>query len=307
MANDYTYDWLGEDWLKLKSQLLRLCVRHIGEMQAEDGSLHISHFHEYQEKVMADIQSRIPPDRNGLWSEALALLADFDSQAAPLEKDILGLAAGVTPAQALGKRLGFFLEDARREWYTLDTEESTARIKTWERLDRLSKKLLREQHSPEEAENIDRCTEPHFQEVHQHVKRHRAGNYNYPQKLVSIRDLFHIFCTCCRKKVPESEDCMDNYSSTREPGATLTEILFDGKAEDLLAKILARLSREHQEIIDAAFRLGRSDIGYLSESAYIRQNNITRAQFEAEKRVALQQLHIMFDRDYPQASAGVIS
>ncbi len=78
----------------------------------------------------------------------------------------------------------FYFEDARREIVSYEIDETPAKINTWERLNRLSRKLAIE------TDTANRCTEAHFEALLNKIREQYAKDYNYPHKLTSIRCLF---------------------------------------------------------------------------------------------------------------------
>jgi len=300
MRGQQTFDWLWKDWLKLKKQLIMLCTRHVGELLDGNGNFDEDGFERFKEQVMREIQNRIPDDHSGLWQESLALLARSDELERRLRKDLRHPSDKLSPAQILGRAMQFVLEQARRELAALETGESPARVKTWERLDRISRRLTA---ADENSASIDRCSEEHFQQVHAEIKTTHAGDYNYPQKLTSIRDYFYIFCDCCKQRADLlAEDASDAYSLTRGGLSSLTDTLFGGEAKNALATALTRLPAEQRTLLNAAFGLGLEPVGYISEKAYMRDKGINPTEYQYRKQKALENLWQLFEEIYPEAA-----
>ncbi|HID45793.1 MAG TPA: hypothetical protein EYP34_08570, partial [Chromatiaceae bacterium] len=255
MYEHRTFDWLWKDWRKLKTQLVRLCVRHVGLLLNSAGQYDSSRFPRFREEVLADIQGRIDEgDGSGIWRECLGLLAAFDQLQTTLQGVFRKPPKDLLPCQLLGRSLQFFLEDARRELAALETGETPARVKTWERLNRISLRLLNEQQADLSAE--ERCTEEHFRDIHAWIKAEYAGDYNYPQRLNNIRDFFYIFCSCCRNQSRRDPGSVpDEYALSTGGISSLSDSLFNGDAKEALLKALSQLEAEEMEILNVAFEL----------------------------------------------------
>ena len=301
MAAEYTFDWLGQDWLKLKSQLVRLCARHVDVLLDTEDQYSRAGFQRFRDAVLEELRQRAKPDKDasGLWSEALGLLAEFDALGPILERELGRKKAQADPVQVVGQCLRFFLENARRELYALETGETSGRIKTWERLDRISKSLVRL--DPERE--TDRCSDEHFSVLHAYIKEHHNQDYNYPQKLSSIKDFFHLFCECCRNRTVDVEQD-DVYSLTSGGISPLVDSLMDGRMEDILWQCLQQLTKQEMEIMNIEFKLDTTGVTYMSATAYRRETGISKRSYDMTKLKVLQQLLVCLGISDPMAVTG---
>ncbi len=313
MSNHHTRDWLGEDWLKLKGQLVTFCVRYVALLYDDDETYSSSLFSQFRDQLLSDLneRTRAGKDVAGLWGEALGLLARIDDFAPVLDKELGHIKKDISPAKVLGQCFGFFLEEQRRVWYAQELNETSARVKTWERLDRISKSLLRKEMQSQALEtanvdlHIDRCTEGHFKKLHQHIREHHRKDYNYPQSLNNIRDFFYLFCKCCRKRANVDLQQDDYYSLSKGGISTLVEKLFNTQSAEVLQQCLHQLNQEQSEILDIEFKLGIHSVIYHSATGYRKDKGMTKHAYDITKQQALRQLGECFENAYPQIGAGV--
>ena len=155
------YDWFGKDWPRLKKQLIMLsvsCSNLLFEDDSFTGSVSSQGFALFSSTLLADIRNRIVNDELGMWKEALSLFSSFDRVANMLNHDLSSAPQKetISSKQILGQNLRYYYEDARRELVAAEVDETPSKIKAWERLDRISRKLAKEK------KVTDRCTEEHF-------------------------------------------------------------------------------------------------------------------------------------------------
>ncbi len=74
-------------------------------------------------------------------------------------------------------------------------------VKTWERLDRISRDLCRK--SGDDLRGINRCTEAHFEDLLERLARDHPGDHNLPRTLETITGYFQEFCADCAETLPE--------------------------------------------------------------------------------------------------------
>lgn len=289
---NYQFDWLGKDWQKLKKQLVVLCTAHADcfsdkQLTTKDLELFVS-------TVLNDIKARSIQDEIGLWQEALALFINFDLLYKSLE-------SGLKPSfkdkdiifnQALGQSLNYFFEDARRELLALELDDSPARIKTWERLNRFSNKLAKNTH----FSNL--CSEEYFEYLLNVINQECAGDYNYPHKLDTIRSYFFKFSQDCKKLEVQADDSQLNCYSKEDIFNIIGEDLFSGKEKQILSQCLPQLDKQDLELLDVAFGLEINPTQYLSEKAYQKAKKYNKKQYEEAKTNALKNLNSLFDTQY---------
>lgn len=288
----YQFDWLGKDWQKLKKQLVILSVSHSSCFSTENQLL-VEDLRLFISVILSDINQRIVKDELGLWQEALPLFTNFDLLQ-KLINDGLKNTKGkdISFNQALGQNLKYFFEYARRELLALELGDSPARIKTWERLNRFSNKIAKN------ASFDELCSEEYFDYLLKAIKTQRAGDYNYPQKIDSIRQYFFKFSQDCKKleiQIDGSE--LDSYSKLNISVA-IGDDLFGSGEKETLQKCLLQLDKEDLELLDVAFGLEVSSAQYLSEQVYQQANGYTKRQYDEAKINALKNLSTLFDKQY---------
>jgi len=277
-------DWLGRDWKTLRSQLIKLCLVHeevlLNSMQAEGNILLDS----FLEAVREDIEHRIMEDRIGMWQYTLSLLVRLEWLQKELNKDRGTLCKGttrhgrkVTPKQALARKLTLFFEMNRRQNLADELGVSSNRVKTWERLDRISRKIS-QQHSG------SRCREGHFDTLAAHIKIHHPKDKNLPRKAKTIKGYFYRFSNECMEHIDNDSHTMDKLTLHN------AKSLLQGVGMEELSRCLQELSKEYLEIIDVVFQLDITKIQYLSIEHFMSNRDLQEEQFKLQQVQALQQL-----------------
>jgi len=283
-------DWYSESWKILRTQLLKLCLSHSDPLlqaikvpNCQLTELTIS----YIEQVTMDITNRIPQDQIGLWKHCLPILAQPEWLCKELECDRSALLgekksthSKVTPKQALGRKLWQFFEKNRRDFIADQLGVSSNRIKTWERLDRISRSIKSEE------ELSGRCTEEHFKTLAAHIKQNHAKDKNLPRRAKTVKGYFYRFSRDCIEHIEDTDFTMDRFS-LQQAKELMGEV---GMKE--LSQCLERLSDVDIALIDTAFQLQFGKISYLSMEQYCNSNDITKKQFK-KKRMEI--IHILRD------------
>ena len=222
-----------------------------------------------------EIAARIPLDQLGLWQHGLSLLVHPEKLASDCEADLEALRGKKTnngepvhPRQALARKLQHFLEGNRRDQVATELGVSANKVKTWERLDRISRDIARQG-------NIgNRCIEYHFDQVARHIKIHHSHDRNLPRRAATVKGYFYRFSSDCLQLIEDRDDTMDRLSL-----ADAKELLQGvGMAE--LSHCLQALSEYELEIIDASFHIGLSKIVYLGINDYLRNHQIGRMEYD---------------------------
>jgi len=279
-----SHDWYGRDWKILRSQLCKLCLNHAGPLLdgfSGTGGLDLDSFFAAVEK---DISDRISMDELGLWQHCLPLLVRREWLVKELEKDRQALAGnkasaskGISPDQALARKLCLFFERNRRLHVADELGVSEHQVKTWERLDRISRRLCQDRVG-------NRCVEEHFTELADYIRCHHGHDRNLPRRTPTIRGYFFRFSDDCVEHIEDRENSIDTLS-LQQARELLTGV---GMIE--LVRCLQNLEQKELEIIDMEFGLGMTKIQYLSRQQYLRDRKMTRSEFAPLKKRAVQQL-----------------
>ncbi len=277
-------DWYGRDWKILRSQLVKLCLLHCHSLLhgvQKGRPLPVSSF---MEKITQDINNRITLDKVGLWQHCLPLLIRRKWLEKELEKDRQVLCGEkkskgkeVTPHQALARKLNLFFEMNRRQNLAEELGVSSNRIKTWERLDRISRKIS--QTSPG-----NRCRDEHFNLLASHVKQYHGHDKNLPRKAKTVKGYFYRFSNECLDNIEDRDSTMDKLSLHK------AKDLLQGVGMAELGKCLQEMPAIALEIIDVSFGLGISPIHYLSIEDYLHNNRLTLDHFRKQQDQAMAQL-----------------
>jgi len=288
----YQFDWLGKDWQKLKKQLVVLSVSH-SNCLATDGQISVAGLKSFVALVLSDISQRIIKDELGLWQEALPLFTDFDLLHKSINDGLKNTKdKKISFNQALGQSLRYFFEDARRGLLALEIDDSPARIKTWERLNRFSQQVAKNADFPQ------LCCEEYFNYLLSVINKERAGDYNFPHKLDTIRQYFFKFSHHCKKLEVQVDDSELNRYSKTDIFTVIGDDLFGSGEKETLQKCLLQLSKEDFELLNITFGLEIGSVQYLSENAYQKSKGYGKKQYEQAKTNALKNLRILFDKQY---------
>lgn len=234
--------------------------------------------------VMADIQARVKVDKIGLWQNALPLCIHSDWLYAELRKDMEALwgkkrsgKKRVRPRQALARKMRLFFEKNRREHVAAELGVSSNMVKTWERLDRISRRISQDQDG-------SRCNEDHFAELAGFVKKNHGHDKNLPRKTATIRGYFFRFSDECLEYIDAKEDTMDRLSLNE------AKELLSGVGIAELSRCLYQMPEHLVELLDAAFQLGICRTTYLSLNAYLQQKQLSHDDFMKQKDDAMDML-----------------
>ena len=281
-------EWYGRDWRPLRSNLLKLCLRHsealLMGVRTNPESLP-EMVDAFIEKVLVDISQRIPLDKLGLWEKTPALFVNRkrrvewlgnDRQAIRGEKIYKG--QPINPRQALGQKLWQYFEQARREQLADDLGVSTGRIKTWERLDRISRAVSQQKPARK------RCSEEHFRELAGVVKERHPNDKNLPRKVNTIEAYFYQFSDECHENVGDLNDAIE--MTTLEEAKDLLR----GVGMEKLDECLHNMSREDLEIVDVSFNLGIGQVQYRTIQDYLHAKSISSTEYKDRLARILRQL-----------------
>lgn len=230
------------------------------------------------EQVGNDISGRVAQDKLGLWQNCLPLLIQPEWLQAELKRDKKALCGRkknngkkVQSRQALARKLAQFFEMNRREHVANELGVSSNKVKTWERLDRISRKLTKNNKA------ANRCTEDHFEVLAKFVKTNHSHDKNLPRRAKTVKSYFYRFSGDCVENIEDRDNTMDRLS-LQEVKDLLQDV---GMAE--LFGCLQQLSSAELEIIDVSFQLGMSKVVYRSIEDYLHNHHLKQDQFEKKQ------------------------
>jgi len=288
------HDWFGVDWPKLKKQVVILCVSHADALFETERPevVSINRFQTYCSVLLQDISRRSKQDELGMWQEALPLFVSFSPFFDTLNRDLQNIktSTDISAKQIFGQALRFFLEDARRELVSAEIGETPARLKTWERLDRLSREIAKQ------AGITERCTEAHFEALLKRINEKFKANYNYPHKLTTIRGLFFKLSKVCRDLVTHVDGLEIERYSEPAVASSINPVLFGEHEQEALYQCLSELKDEEFELLDMMFKLGIHSVQYLSEKNFREAKGYTPRMYRQAKGLALESLMWRFEK-----------
>jgi len=286
---NYERDWYGRDWVMLRTQLIKLCLLYsdplLSGLQHAPTQSAVFLVDQFMKRVREEIGSRIPLDQLGLWQSGLSLLVHEEWLCSELEHDQKALCGRkiihnkkIKPCQALARKLAMFFEKNRRMLVADELGVSSNRVKTWERLDKISRTLNRTNTS------TNRCTEDHFEELANYVRRHYGHDRNLPRRAKTIKGYFYTFSKQCIENIENYNSTMDKLSM-QEAGQLLQGV---GMAE--LSRCIKQLSKTDKEIISVSFKLNCAQVVYLSLEDYLNRHNLQEKQFEQKRSQVVNRL-----------------
>ena len=239
---------------------------------------------EFLNSIIADIQARVKMDKIGLWQNALPLCIHSDWLYAELHKDMEALLGKkknaqkpVRPRQALARKMGLFFEKNRREHMAAELGVSSNMVKTWERLDRISRRISQDQDG-------NRCNEDHFAKLAGFVKKNYGHDKNLPRKTTTIRGYFFRFSHECLEYIDSREDTLDRLSLNE------AKELLNGVGIAEISRCLSQMPEGQVELLDVAFQLGICKTTFISLDSYLQQKQLSQDDFVKQKKEAMDML-----------------
>ncbi len=272
------HDWYGRGWRSLRSNLLKLCLQHSEELLAKvraNPERLPEMIDAFVEKVLVDISQRIPLDQLGLWEEAPALFVNrarlvewLESDRRAIRGEKIHKGQPINPRQALGQKLWQYFELARREQLADDLGVSAGKIKTWERLDRVSREIARQKPVSQ------RCSDEHFRELAGIVKARHPHDKNLPRKVATIKAYFYRFSDECHESIGDLNDGIE-MTALEE-----AKDLLQGVGMEKLNECLRKMSSEDLEIVDVGFNLGIGQVQYRTTQDYLHAKSIDSTEYK---------------------------
>ncbi len=283
-----TRDWYGEDWKILRTQLVKLCLIHSEKLLStlkKAGHYSREEFSQFVDAVREDIFSRTMEDKLGLWENCLPLMSDVSILELELEKDKKTLSGQtekngkkISPVQAFAQILNQFFELIRRQLVADDLGVSSNQVKTWERLDRISRQLYKDKST------MNRCHEDHFEELADHVKSNYGHDKNLPRRANTVMGYFYRFSKDCIQFIDGSIST-ENKLSLQE-----TQKIFEDIGMKELVYCLKELDEDECQLIDLFFHLGLSKLVYRTVDDYLIKHNITMDQLHKKRDIILDKI-----------------
>lgn len=283
------FEWYGCDWKSLRSNLLKVIIRSMESYRHENGlsGLSSADAGKVTDRLQREVAARVSTDKLGMWEHALPLLVDLESVFEDIEKEFSKSAQhDISWRNRVGSVLKQYLEGSRRAILALDHNVSTNRIKTWERLDQLSRKLakLRKEDC--------RCNASHFEALARYVRTHHPKDKNLPKKVSTIEHYFWDFSNECIEMI-DNDDA--GALSQEEIGDLFGEV---GIPE--LAVSLSNLTSVHRDVISFEYDLEISDVVFMEKRALLDHHQISAESYD---KLVLQTLGIL-QRDLQMQLGG---
>lgn len=270
-------EWYGTDWRSLRRNLLNFCIAQAQEFldEVRSDSADVDKVIEaFFERLLNRMSDLVVNDGVGLWRHALPLFEGRTRFISWIRRDLDALRGlrkkkdkFILPKQALGQILWQYFELARRELVATGRGVSVARIKTWERLDRISRKL-----AAEPPVTDQRCAEEHFLELSTYVKDNHPMDRNLPRKVSTIREYFLEFSDACIQfGVPETMQACSTDESELDFISPLQE-------QNIEAALQA-LDETARACLDIAFGTSLSSVSYIDKEAFLVSTGISEQDY----------------------------
>lgn len=286
-------DWYGKDWKILRTQLIKLSLLH-SEALLEGFKDSIGNIETlldpFIEQILLDISERISLDQIGLWQNCLPLFVQCEWFYAELKRDREVLCGRknnkgkkMQPRQALARKLALFFEMNRRGHIANELGVSSNKVKTWERLDKISRNIVKNQTIS------NRCSEEHFDELASYVKINHGHDKNLPRRAKTVKGYFYRFSEDCFENIESRDDTMDKLSFQE------TKNLLQKVGMTELSRCLNELSASELEIIDVSFKLDMGKVVYRSVDDYLFNHQLTHDHFLKQQQKVINKLRQCFE------------
>ncbi len=308
---DATDIWLEGRWRDLRRNLLavfRQRVAGLVDALAEPASgVTASTFPAaldgFVASVQADLDRRRRSARGGygdMFSTALALMAHTTKlhehfqklQATLLDRQQKHLGGGLTTAFDLpGEFRSEFVKYARYALrdMRLDMLMTTPhRRQTWNRLDKISRDLLRTSGS-----RASRCERTHFTDILKYCREKWPDDDFLPRTVDTVQEYFYLNCPDCFSEISDGGErdsltAKSDYWHERQ----FEELILLPDADKMLFRLkncLGKLEEFDRRVIEMSYKLG--DISYPSVAVFCTSMNVSRRHFyaavdRAEKQLA---------------------
>lgn len=199
--------WYGEGWRSLRRNLVKLCLRESADLldrlaseDASDAEVDLA-VRRYVDRLLRAIEERLgAAPGNDRWRHGLRLLAKPDRLADALGRQRARFQDGgsdAAPEALLGRILRSEFEHCRR---ILQTAHSHHRQKTWEQVDRISRRLL------DVGDGVEtRRSREHLAAVLQAIEQDHPQSRNLPRRIETLEDYFFEFCPAYQPEALEPE------------------------------------------------------------------------------------------------------
>lgn len=260
-------EWYGCDWKSLRSNLVKLSIQVIERFVEDKGlsGMVPADIGELEARLHHAVNDRIAGDRLAMWSHALPLCVGLADLADKLAREV-GSQEGVSWQRRVGAILKQHFETARREILAADKETHAHRIKTWERLDQISRKVARTK------DQQVRCTEEHFQAVSDFVRVEYPRDKNLPRKLSTIETYFWEF----------SDECVEVVSrdgTEQLPVAEIADLFVDVGIPEL-GQVIHRLDEVHRDVISFEYELELPGIRFMTMKDLLAHHQLSEQEYD---------------------------
>jgi anthranilate/para-aminobenzoate synthase component I len=290
-VNHKETDTFCRDWQVFRTQLLKYCLR------SESTNKFLKKFCEHPENVNKNVErflshlaiglnKKIQQSHQHFWDDSLILLANQHLLAEGLKQDSETLCSGknsknepIDSLQAFGQLFRRFLDRSRQEVFASEQGVTSHKVKTADRLHRISNKLASESN----AVPYSRCSISHVKKLVGYIKENYPQDQNLPRTEKTIEEYFSSFCFRCH----EITEAFDN-PDENERYIAQSQMKNLAGDEDLnkthFEQCLLSLEPEDRDILDVAYKLRLSEMTYLNVKAYQQAKQLKPAEYK--KRLA---------------------
>jgi hypothetical protein len=206
MAKDDEKHWFGfGGWQSLRGSIKAMAREELpgllADLSTENAQVEAA-TNAFVIRIVRKMEARLQARGSSKWSYGISLLGEVDILAARIKADpILGGNAerrNLPPEIAFYRLFSHFLEHARQGQGGV----SRHRVLTWERLDRISRRIAEEQAKKGLA--INRFSAEHFRQIQEKCLAEWPES-NVDLKIETIRGYFEEFCDDAQGELPEED------------------------------------------------------------------------------------------------------
>lgn len=174
--------------------------------------------------------------------------------------------------------------------------DSPGQLKTWERLDRISRELAAEGGNALK-DTFSRCTREHLEALLARLGETHAHDHNLPREMHTLENYFFRFCTECVEGARADLDDSDGADAAEMDGSDVALLPGYDRRADFLHACIGALEGLYRDVILATLRRPDSDnVVFLTAEAFCNARNVSRRKFFQFKDAAMQQLKLCIRR-----------
>lgn len=287
-------DTFCRDWQVFRSQLLKYCL------WPESADKFLREFCEHPDKVNETLRTfishlaiglnkKIQQSQQHFWDDSLVLLANQHLLAEGLKQDLHTLCSGknskdepIDTRRAFGQVFRRFLDRSRQEVFASEQGVSAHKVKTADRLHRISNKLASESN----AMHYSRCSASHVKQLVGYIKENYPQDQNLPRTEKTIEEYFSSFCFRCHE-MTESYDNPDENERYIAQNQVKNLAGDEELNKNHFEQCLLSLEQKDREILDVAYKFGLSEMTYINVKAYQQAKQIRPTEYKKKLALAM--------------------